>query len=267
VIHRLSFRRVIRHWTLAAACGVSLAIAGIGCEKKVDPAAPAPAPTATPVAPGAVGVVDIDKIITTNNWAQEFKNDNEMAQNELKFQAESFIKQLNTLLNGKKDVIKATLKPALSPTELEDWTNNRNLDQFKNRMSKEQLQELGTMLYNYQLTLQNVQNQANGLLRNRQQTIVSSWLNNISPVIRRVAESKKVNIVFRKMPGNQDIIVWNENSLDITDSVLDDLSKSQIPRPQMPPAPKLDLPPIDLSSIPKVPASTTQPTTTATPPR
>lgn len=251
LLNQLSSTRASRTLAVAAALGLSLAAVG-GCDKGGNSAATQPSgPSASGERHTVVGVVDINKIITTNNWAVELNNDQQVALAELKRQAESYMNQLNAQMSDLKARVGRAAK--LTPAQVDDLNRNQNLDALP--LTAAQKQELGVAIYAYQQAARGVEQQAQSLLNARQQQITAGWVNAMQPVIRRVAEAKKVNVVFRKVPNNIDIVVWHDDSVEITNPVIDELAKGSVQRPPNPPLPKLELQPVNLTELPKAPTT------------
>jgi Skp family chaperone for outer membrane proteins len=253
VNHRSSFRRVIRHWALAAACGISLTIAAVGCEKKAgDPATPAATPP--PVA-GAktVGVLDPGKMMTAMGWATQRQSAAAAYKSEIERQVKVFTDRITAVVTEER--AKLNKSPGWT-TDMSDKLAKGELDKLN--LTKEQREEYIKVI----TTMNSLQQQLNQLLYN----IGQKWEQDVNvmitetarPAVRRAAQAQGIQVV---MLSNQ--VLHFESTVDLTDKVVDEMQKAP-PQPHFPTAPNLDLPNFTLADITNAatqPSIPTAPTT------
>jgi len=259
VNHRSSFRRLIRHWAVAAVCGVALSIAVIGCDKKPDSTAnPSNNPNSNPPPAGgahAIGVLDPGVMMTAMGWVSQKQSQADSFKNEIDRQVKVFGASLEKVVTDERTKMRDA---AHLSTEQMDRLARGDLEKLP--LSKEQRDE-------YVLVISRV-NQLNQQLNQNLQVLGQRWQQEVDqmftelarPAVRRAGQAQGVQVVLL----SQQVFVQVEPSIDITNKVVDELQKSP-PQPHFPTAPDLKLPNVTLGEMssaatqPTIPNPTTKP--------
>lgn len=244
--HRSSLRQVIRHWVLAAACGLSLAVAATGCDKKTDNQAKADGQTPVPAGSRIVGVLDPNKMINTMGWAVEQQKQHEAIVSEVERQLKSFREALNKAVTDERAKVNKTANLKADQIEL---LNAGQLDKLN--LPKDLRDEYILVISRANELNQRGTQAAYNAVQNWDQQVGQMYTEASKPAVRRAADALGVQVVLLS-----NTVFYPNPSADITDKVIDELQKAQ-PSRNFPAAPDLKYPTIQLTELS---SPTTQPT-------
>jgi Skp family chaperone for outer membrane proteins len=258
VIHRSSFRRVIRQWTLAAACGVSLAFATVGCDKKPDPnqnQSQNPAAGGNAAANKSIAILDPTKMMNQLGWGTQKQSAAESFKTEIERQVKVFGGNVEKVVTDER---KKIIDAAKLNSDQAKLLNEGQLDKLN--LSKDQREE-------YILVLSRV-NQMNQQLNQLLYNVSQRWeaevgqmfTDQAKPSARKVAQAQGYQVVLL---SNQ--VFHYDNVIDLTDKIVDDL-REHPPQLHFPSAPDLKLPNVTLGEMSSAATQPTIPTTPTTKP-
>jgi len=197
----------------------------------------------------AVGIIDYDRVFQDVGWKGELERSLSVTQQEYKVALDSFMRDIERAVADKKKEIAVNGK--LNAAQTDQLNKNEKLDQLK--LTPELQQQLFATLQNRANYINQANQYATAMLRQRRDQLVGTYKQALNPVIRRVADANGVTVVLIPL---ENVAYYNGNSADITSKVVDECQKSppphNVPEPQ-----KLSFPKVE--SIAAPPAPTTAP--------
>jgi Skp family chaperone for outer membrane proteins len=243
VNHRSAFR-AFRSWArTAAACGfaVGVAAAVVACDKKPDPAAPAPA-NGGGGAKGSVGVLDANKMATALGWGTEQSKQIEAVVSDLNREVKSFVDALDKAIEDERKKIISSNR--LTKTEdIDKLTKGQDLDKLP--IKKEDLNEYVMVVQRARYAAEQAKQYATQALNQWKQQVDQVYTEAAKPAVRRAAQERGAQVVFLS-----NAVLHHDTAVDITDKVIDELQKSPA-RPTYPQTPKMNFPPVRLDEMTK----------------
>ena len=222
-----------------------------GCDKTngTNPGAGSPTNTSG-ASKGSVGIIDYDRVFQEVGWKGELERSLSTTTQDYKVVFDSFAHDVERTVADKKKEIADKAK--LNAAQRSQLDKNEKLDQLP--LTSDLQQQLGTILQNRANYLNQANQYATGLLRQRQELLIGKYREALSPAIRRVADANGVTVVLIPL-GN--IAYYKADVVDISTKVIDDIQKTPPPH-AVPDAPKLTFP-WKFESITAPPAPTTAP--------
>lgn len=225
-----------RTLSAAALCGsLLLSSFGIGCNNNRDG-------TSKGDSGGATAVVDLDKVARDLGWQAKLQSNLETYKTQLQADVKNY--------DGKySEQIQREVKGMIPP-------NTKADDKYT--LTPAQSQQLSNLISAGRQQLGQVAQSGNEYFGRYRMEWVKQYREALSPIIRSVAEDKKVNVVISE--GDQ--VLFADRTIDLTDAVVD-AARKQPPALTEVPMTHIDAPQtINVGATPPVGGSTTQPATT-----
>ena len=199
---------------------------------------------------GTVGTIDYDRVFQEVGWKGELERSLSTTQQDYKVVFDSFARDIDRAVADKKKEIAD--KGKLNAAQRAQLDKNEKLDQLP--LTSDLQQQLFVTLQNRTNYLNQANQYATGMFRQRQELLIGKYKEALSPAIRRVADANGVTVVLIPL-GN--VAYYKADVVDISTKVIDDIQKTPPPH-AVPDAPKLVFP-WKFESITAPPAPTTAP--------
>jgi Skp family chaperone for outer membrane proteins len=236
-----SATRSCRPWAIAAACGLSLAVAA-GCDKGKTDANAAPAGAPAPGGPAkGVGVVDPQRMITTLGWGAEMTKQRESVASDIGRELDVFQKALTKAVEEQRSKISTAAR--LNPDQADKLAKGVELDKLP--ITKEQRDEYVIVVNRSLQANQEAVQAANNQINKWAQEVQQMYTESAKPAVRRAAQASGTQVVL--LAGT---VFHYDTAVDLTDKVIDEMQKSP-PQRNFPPTPRMNYPQVQLSDLSK----------------
>jgi Skp family chaperone for outer membrane proteins len=186
-------------------------------------------------ATGAVGVVDLDKVADAVGWAATIATDNATAMESLRREYGEAIKLADEEIRRHKQELVRSAKLTLE--QANDLMNDTNLDKLP--LGKAERDKLFAAMHNLSQYRQLAEGAVSRALQSRRIEVLMLYRRAVQPIVRAVAVKRGFTMVVTK----QDNIFYYAESIDLTNAVIEAID-SDPPKVVLPPAPRLQLPPV-----------------------
>jgi Skp family chaperone for outer membrane proteins len=150
---------------------------------------------------GATAVVDVDKVARDLGWMNQLQVNQQNYVSQLKNELEQYQKHYEQLV---QDRAKSMIPPGTKEGE-------------KYTLSSVQAQDLSTYIAAERQQVAGLNQEATQLLNNYKLQSVRQYREALSPIIRQVAQDRKMNVVLTQT----DLVLFADRSVDLTDAVVD----------------------------------------------
>jgi len=198
---------------------------------------------------GTVGIIDYDRVFSEVGWKGELERSLTVTQQDYKVALDSFVRDIERAVADKKKEI--ATKGKLNAAQTAQLEKGEKLDQLP--LTSDLQQQLFATLQNRANYLNQANQYATAMLRQRRDQLIGKYKEALNPAIRRVADANGVTVVLIPL---ENVAYYKADPADISTKVIDDIQKSPPPH-AVPDAQKLTFPKVE--SIAAPPAPTTAP--------
>ncbi|HSU67968.1 MAG TPA: OmpH family outer membrane protein [Tepidisphaeraceae bacterium] len=196
---------------------------------------------------GTTAVVDLDKVARDLGWMTKLQSNLENYQGQLRQDLGKYAQIYDEQI---KEQIHGMLPPGTKPED-------------KVQLSLVQSQQLTNLVGAGRQQINGLAQKGDQLFGNYRGSWIRQYREALAPIIRQVAEEKKMNIVLVQ----SDTVLFADRGVDMTDAVVD-AARAKPPALTEVPMTHLEGPPtIQTSAQPQIGGSTTQPTQPTTQPK
>lgn len=152
-------------------------------------------------ASGTTAVVDIDRVAKDLGWLNQMQSNQQTYLNQLKNEFQQYNQHYEQLVQEKA---KSMIPPGTKEGE-------------KYTLSSVQAQELTNYMTQERQLLSQLNQEATQLFNNYKLQWVRQYRESLSPIVRQVAQDRKMNVVLMQNEG----VLFADRSVDLTDAVVD----------------------------------------------